>query len=131
MEIIGSPKGSTTVEDQPVFGWSGGKQVRWRGPNIGDAITFGFPVETAGTYKVRAVFTRATQYAIVKLSLNDKTADGTFDMYSPDVEVTEEIPLGTFTLHEGQNTFTATIVGKNPKSGIHNMFGIDYLILER
>ena len=66
----------------------------------------------------------------MQLSLDGKTAGERIDLYNPAVVPTDPIPLGTFTLKEGENLLTVEIVGANPQAIKSYMFGLDQVILK-
>jgi len=130
LEVLEQTAGTLKVEERVEFGWSDAKQVRWFDGKPGDSITFGLPVEVTGRYEVRAVFSMASRYAIVRFFVNGKPIEGERDMFDAGIRVTDPIALGIVDLDAGVNTFTVEIVGENPKSKPGYMFGLDYLILE-
>jgi hypothetical protein len=75
-------------------------------------------------------FLSARDYGIHQLAINGRNAGKPLDFYSPDVKPTSELDLGTFDLKEGENEFSATIVGANEKAVKSFMFGLDYLLLK-
>jgi hypothetical protein len=95
---------------------------------IGDKLVVEFPVERAGRYAVSANLTKAADYGIVEVSVNNGEPKE-FDRYNPDVKH-DQVGLGTFDLEEGNNTLTVKIVGANPKAAPRRMFGLDYIKLE-
>jgi hypothetical protein len=129
LEVVELTAGETKVEERVEFGWSGGKQVRWFGGSPGDSISFGFPVERAGRYEVRAVFTMASRHAVVRMSVNGEPVEGERDLYYGGIKVTDETSLGVFDLEEGRNVLTAEVLGSNPLAKPGYAFSLDYLIL--
>ena len=111
--------------------WSGGKQYWWKGAKPGDVLVLAFPVEESGRYKVFANFTRARDYGIIQLYINDKKAGEPMDFYNPSIAVSGRKELGTFELKKGDNLLKAEIKGKNKKALPRHMFGLDYLVLEK
>ncbi len=131
LEVLEQSGGELVVEDNEKYHWSAGKQVRWSGGAPGDSVTFGFPVEKGGRYEVRAAFTKTKRCGIVQLHVDGEPADSELDLYDPTIEPSGEISLGVYELTEGQNTLTARIAGKNPRTvGDIYAFGLDYLKLQ-
>ena len=90
----------------------------------------GFDVPKAGKYRVFGRFLKAVDYGIVQLAVNGEKAGEADRLLQPGVILTDEIPLGTFELREGQNVLSATVVGANEKAQKAYMFGLDYLVLK-
>ena len=109
--------------------WSRNMQLWWRDGKPGDRLALGFDVETAGTYEVLAVFTKAPDYGVHQIAVNGVVVGEPMDFYHEDVIVTDEIPLGVFTLAAGENRFEVTIHDRNPLAVSAYMFGLDYLRL--
>jgi hypothetical protein len=107
------------------FGWSNDQQLWWIDGAVGDKLVLNFNAEKAGKQKVSAGITKAPDYAIVKLSVNGKSAR-TIDRYAASVGHNAE-ELGEFELKEGANELTVEIVGSNPNALPRRMFGLDYL----
>lgn len=86
--------------------------------------------ETA-KYKVTAQLTKAVDYGIIQLYINDVPAGSRFNGYQPSAVSPEQVNLGRMTLSEGENILSIKILGadRNAKSG--NMAGIDYLQFEK
>ncbi len=104
-------------------------QLWWRDGKPGDTLTLGFDVETAGTYAIVAAFTKAPDYGIHQIAINGVAAGEPMDFYHEEVIVTDEIPLGVFTLAAGENQFNVAIRDRNPLAVAAYMFGLDYLRL--
>jgi hypothetical protein len=119
------------VEPQECDGDSGGWHLWWRGgQQPGDELLLGFDVAKAGKYRVSGRFLKAIDYGIVQLAVNGEKPAKTLDFYHDGVVLTEEIPLGTFELRQGQNRLSAVVVGANEKAQKAYMFGLDYLKLQ-
>ena len=110
---------------------SGGKQRWWQYPKYGDKLTFSFPVKADGLYKVVGSFAFARDYGIQKLRVNGKPAAGVgFDFFSPTLRW-EKRDIGTFALNQGAATLQVENAGKNVNAAPGQMFGLDYLLLQR
>ncbi len=116
-----------------VQGWggtSGEAHLWWKdGQKPGDTLVLGFEAPRDGRYRVLARFLKAKDYGIARFAVNDQPAGEPIDFYNPEVIVTDEIDLGTFTLKAGENRFSETIVGANEKAIKAYMVGLDYLRL--
>jgi hypothetical protein len=129
MKVIAKTGGETEVQDVPAWHWSRDSQLWWLDAKVGDKLTLEFDVEKAGRYKVIANLTKAPDYGIIQIRVNDRKSDQTFDRYFTSV-VHDAIDLGSFELKKGANRLTIEIVGSNEKAIHRHMFGLDYLKLE-
>ena len=111
--------------------WSGQKQLWWKAGKPGDVLILTFPAKEDGKYKVFANFTKAVDYGIMQLSINDQKAGKPMDFYNDGVVATGRKELGTFDLKTGDNQLKVEITGKNDKAVPQYMFGLDYLLLEK
>lgn len=77
-------------------------------------------------YEITAYLSKSFDYGIVKIAINGKDSDQTFDLYSPQVTSTGPLNLGTWPLKAGTNILRIQVVGKNPMntSDFYN-FGVD------
>ncbi len=112
-------------------GLSGGRHLWWHNtPKPGDMLVLAFQAPKAGKYKVVGRFLKAIDYGIVQLAINGQKAGDPIDFFNDGVEPTGEVDLGTFELKEGDNQFSATMVGANVRAVKSYMFGLDYLLLK-
>jgi hypothetical protein len=120
-----------TVGPQDWDSISAGQHLWWHaGTKPGDTLAVAFPVAKAGKYRVFGRFLRAKDYGIHQLAINGQKAGQPMDFYNPEVRATRELDLGVFELKEGDNEFSATIVGANEKAVKSYMLGLDYLKLK-
>jgi hypothetical protein len=129
LKILEKTGGVTEIQDLAQFRWSDDKQIWWRNGKPGDKLVLAFQVEKAGAYALSAALTKAIDYGIVRLYLDDKPLGEPLDLINNGV-VSKVFPLGTHQLSSGQHTFTAEIVGSNPNAVPRHMFGLDYLKLD-
>jgi len=87
-------------------------------------------VEKAGTYRLIVQLTKAIDYGIVQLSLDDKQLGDPIDLYNDGVVATGPVDLGTHELSQGRHVLKVEIVGANEKAVKSHMFGLDYVKLE-
>jgi hypothetical protein len=120
--------GGQVVPQSGGFGWSNDQQLWWIDGAVGDKLVLKFDSEKSGKQKVSAGITKAHDYAIVKMSVNGKSAR-TIDRYAASVGHNAE-ELGEFELKEGVNELTVEIVGSNPNAIPRRMFGLDYLKID-
>lgn len=121
--------GGTVTPQGGAWPWSAGEQLWWMDAKPGDTLTLAFNVEKAGTYDLRAAFTKAPDYGIVRFEVNGTPVAATFDGYHTAVVIAPEQSLGSFDLKQGVNQFQVTIEGTNAAADPRHMFGLDYLLL--
>lgn len=120
-----------TAEPQNWAGLSNEQHLWWhKDMKPGDTLVLSFPVEKTGKYHVVARFLRAKDYGIHQIAINGIKAGEPIDFYNPEVKPTDEIDLGVFELKQGENEFSATVVGANDKAIKSYMFGLDYILLK-
>jgi len=130
LEILSVTGGNVTTQQSATWAWSGEQQLWWMDGAPGDVLTLAFDAPEDRRFSVEAVFTKAIDYGIMQLSVNGKQASGPMDFFNDGVIVTEETPLGIFSLKKGLNTLTVKITGANEKSNPKRyMFGLDYLLI--
>jgi hypothetical protein len=120
-----------TAEPQDWEGISANRHLWWHiGMKPGDTLVVAFPVPQAGRYRVFGRFLKAGDYGIHQLAVNGQKAGQPIDFYSPGVQPSKEIDLGVFELKQGENEFSATVVGANEKAIKSYMLGLDYLLVK-
>ena len=127
LKVVERTGGEVQVQDGS-FGWSGDAQLWWIDAEVGDKLVVEFPVVTGGLYKVSANLTKANDYGIVELTVNDGPARK-FDRFHTTV-AHDLLELGTFDLKAGTNRLTIKVVGTHPDAIPRRMFGLDYLKLQ-
>ena len=132
LRVLQKSAGSVSEQDMEGFGanWSGAAQMWWKGAKPGDKVVLAVPVKDAGKYEIKAQMTKAKDYGVAQLYLDDKKLGAPFDLYSDRVEATGIISLGTFDLAAGDHKLTVEIIGANDKADKAYMFGLDFLKLE-
>ncbi|MBV9868786.1 MAG: DUF2961 domain-containing protein [Abitibacteriaceae bacterium] len=132
LRIASKTGGNTSEQDMSGFNgqWSGFSQLWWREAKPGDKLTLIVPVANAGKYQLKTQLTKARDYGIVQLYLDDQKLGAPIDCYNPTVVPTGELPLGTVDLTAGEHKLTAEIVGANEKADKAYLFGLDYIKLE-
>ncbi len=123
-------KSGGTLEQQQVghFHWSNETQLWWRDGKTGDRLVLEFPVSKAGRYAVTANLTKANDYGIVRLRINDQSAVE-FDRFHDRV-ANDVVSLGEYDLKTGPNRLSIEIAGAHPQAIKRYMFGLDYLQLQ-
>lgn len=128
LKAVEATGGRVEVQNFAAFNWSGDQQLWWLDPKVGDELTIEFPVKEAGQYKVVANLTKANDYAIVRVSVNDQPVKEPLDRYNTSVSH-DPIELGEFRLNEGMNRLKFKIEGANPAAIKRHFVGLDYLKL--
>ncbi|GAB2655445.1 DUF2961 domain-containing protein [Kribbella swartbergensis] len=126
------PPVSSTVPVDPQgnccgVSWSNGTQAWIHGAKAGDKVVLGFTVPTTGTYDLSAVLTKAVDYGIADVQV-DNGAKVSFDGYVPSGVTTQQVDLGSAQLTAGNHQLTITLTGKNPAATGY-LVGLDFLDL--
>lgn len=132
MKVLDVSAGKTEPQDMSGFGesWSRGSQLWWTECKPGSKLTLALPVAKAGQYSVSVNLTRAVDYGICQLWLDDRKLGEPIDCYNNGVVPTGAIDLGTVSLSAGEHRLVAEIVGTSDKGVKGYMFGLDYVKLE-
>jgi putative membrane-bound dehydrogenase-like protein len=135
MKILAKTGGDARSQKMQEFAkgrWSGADQLWWTGAKPGDRLTLELPVPADGRYEVNVVLTKARDYGVVQLSLDNAKVGQSLDLYNnPDVITSGIISLGTHELKKGPHRLTIEIVGAHPKAIQAHMFGLDYVYLAK
>ncbi len=107
--------------------WSGNRHLWWFEGKQGDEFVVEFEIPFAATFDVFADFTKAVDYGIAKVTLNDHVLAEALDLYAPTLGKSGEMPLGAVQLAAGKQRLTVKSVGTHPDSVPKYMFGLDYL----
>ncbi|HQX51195.1 MAG TPA: FG-GAP-like repeat-containing protein, partial [Planctomycetaceae bacterium] len=133
MKIVEKTGGNAVSQNMGGFKadrWSGNAQLWWTGGKPGDKLALEIPVENAGTYDIELVLTRARDYAIVKISLDETVLDAGGDLYNnPEVLTTGVLTFPKISLTKGNHRLSLEITGANPDAVKNYMSAIDYLRL--
>ncbi|MBN2137027.1 MAG: DUF2961 domain-containing protein [Sedimentisphaerales bacterium] len=119
--------GVTEVQNIATFNWSGNAQLWWRDGKADDTMTVKFDVGEGGDYDVTLGITKAVDYGIFRISINDETIVESADMFNPSV-VAEDMKVGRCKLVAGKNKLKVTILGANAAAVKKHMFGLDYIL---
>ena len=133
LKILKRTGGQSQLQDManfPLGKWSGFSQLWWHNGKVGDKLVLALPVEKAGKYELKARLTKAIDYGIVQLHLDDKKLGEPIDLFNDGVIPTKELALGVHELTKGQHKLTVEIVGINEKAVKKHMFGLDYVLLK-
>ena len=132
MKIVEKSGGS--VRNQPMGGfkgdrWSGNDHLWWTGARPGDKLGLEFEVKSDGTYQVDFALTKAGDYAIVRVSIDDQVIDEQIDLYDKQVVTTGILSYPNVAIDEGTHRLNIEIVGANRQAVKSYMVGVDYLRL--
>jgi hypothetical protein len=131
LKIVSVTGGSTQVQSVSQFKWSNNRQLWWIDGKSGDKMTLELPVEEEGVYEIKMNLTKAIDYGIVRLYLNEKELGEAIDLYNDGVITTGPLSFGKFELKKGVNELIVEIVGANDKAVKRHMFGLDYILLNK
>jgi hypothetical protein len=135
VDICDVSAGQTSIQNMEGFTkdrWSGKQQLFWTGSKPGERLELEFQAADAGSFDVRAAFTMARDYGIIKVEVDGKSLGDDIDLYnSPDVISTGELTLGKCKLDAGRHTLALVIAGANPAAVPAFMVGLDYLRLQQ
>ncbi len=133
LKILSKTGGSARGQNMQAFSkdrWSGTEHLWWTGAKPGQRLELEIPGKTAGTYTVEIVLTRARDYGVVQLSVDDQKLGGPVDLYNgPDVITTGVLAFENIKLKAGQHRLKIKILGANPKAAKGYMVGLDYVRL--
>jgi putative membrane-bound dehydrogenase-like protein len=133
LKIVGKTHGNAASQTMGGFQkdrWSGDDQLWWTGAAPGAQLDLEVPVEKDGRYEIEIVLTKARDYGIVQLSLDDETLGEPIDGFNePDVITTGVLSLGVRSLKSGSHKLSFKISGTHPKAVKAYMVGVDYVRL--
>jgi len=110
--------------------WSGNDQLWWTGAKPGDRLGLEVMAEQDGIYDVELVMTRARDYGIVKVMIDQTVLDAGVDLFNqPDVVTTGVLSWNRIPLTKGVHRVTLEITGANPAAVKGYMVAVDYLRL--
>lgn len=123
----------TQALDPALLGlWRGQQQLRWQGARPGAELMLPFQIAEPGTYRLSVRFTRAPNYAIVAIRLDDESAAlDRVSLYAPQMVAADPLTMGEHLLTPGTHRLHFTIVGAHPQAEPGYVVGIDAIRLER
>jgi hypothetical protein len=135
LKVVSTTRGAAGGQEMGGFSkdrWSGKNQLWWTGGQTGDKLVVEFEVSKEGRFDVQAVMTKARDYGIVQLTLDDELLGEAIDLFNtPDVVTTGLVALGNRELTAGKHQLTIEIKGKHPEAAPGFMFGLDFLLLKQ
>ena len=132
LKVLACSAGGTIQQDMggDEGQWSAGSHLCWTGAKPGAKLDLAVSVMKEGIFEIKARMTKARDYGIVQLYLDDQKLGGPIDLYAESVSLTDEMSLGTLDLTAAKHKLTIEIVGANEKAKAC-MAGLDYIKLER
>ena len=113
-------------------GWSGDAQLFVRTQKVGDFVEVALPAKEPGARKIVLHATRASDYGMLRFTVNGKAAEVAFDGYAAKPAPSGRINLGVHKPKDGRFVLRAEVVGTNPAStGAKYFFGLDAVVLEK
>jgi putative membrane-bound dehydrogenase-like protein len=133
LSVTGGKTGGQKMTAFKASRWSGNDHLWWTGGKVGDTLTLALPVSAKGTYEVKFVGTKAHDYGSFEMRLDGKLLGAeAYDFYNPaEVVTTGELNGGRHELDAGEHRLEVKILAPNPAATPRNMFGLDYVKLER
>ena len=114
----------------PADKWSGNDHLWWTGAKPGDRLGLEVQAAEAGLYDVEVVLTRARDYGVVRLQLDQTVLDPQLDLFNtPEVVTTGVLTYRGVQLSQGAHRMTFEVVGSNPAAVKNHMVGVDYVRL--
>ena len=132
LKVLEKTAGIVQEQEMVQFGidWSKDAQLWWSGAKPGDKLVLAVPVENNGKYDLTMQLTKAGDYGIVQLFLDDNKLGEPIDLYDPSVMPTGVLSFGTYELNKGEHKLNVEIIGANVNAVKQYMFGLDYLKLD-
>jgi len=132
LKVLTKTAGKTRRQELSGFvtKWSDDAHLWFTGAEPGDILDLAVPVEKNAVYKLKMQLTKAADYGIVQLYLDDKKLGEPIDLYNNGVMATGVMDMGIHKLGAGQHILRVKIVGANEKALKRYMFGLDYIKLE-
>jgi hypothetical protein len=130
MRIVDTDRDAAYVAADERF--SGGRQLRWRGAQVGDALNLAFVAEPSGDNHVIARLALSARSPRVQLRVNGQKAGDPIDLSHHRTTPADEVDLGTFHLAKGEHRLTLTVVGPGSYSPARERYTVtlDYIRLE-
>lgn len=109
--------------------WSGNDQLWWTGGKKGARLDLELPVAADGEFVLELALTKARDYGIVQVRIDDDSLGSPIDGYNnPDVITTGVLNFEPRKLTKGNHKLTFEVVGKHADA-VGFMVGVDYVRL--
>lgn len=128
--------GELRVQNMEEFkgNWGNDAQLWWVGAKPGNRLKLRIEAPAKDTYGLIGFFTRARDYGILRLEVNDQPVGSLLDGFSPEVEPTGPVYFGKVPLKAGKNDLVVELVGKDVRAAGFSegyLVGIDGFLLQR
>ena len=124
-----------TAEVQAMDGfpgtWRGGRQLWWHDAQPGAELSLTFDIAADGLYDIAVALTRAPDYGIASIRVDDGRAVDGVNAYGPDVVIAPARSLGEYSLRRGAHTIAFTLTGTDPRAVAAFMLGVDAIRIVR
>ena len=132
IKVLAKTGGNAAPQDLSGFGdkWSGESHLWWTDGKPGDTLDLAIPVEKAGKYHLKIAMTKAVDYGIVQLYLDEEKLGEPIDLFNNGVVPTGALDMGVREFYKGPHVLRVEIVGTNEKAVQKYMFGLDYIKLD-
>jgi putative heme-binding domain-containing protein len=131
MKVLQKTRGITQGQDMRAFPkdrWSSNNHLWWTGAQPNDSLSLEFELAKEGKFEPQIVLTKARDYAIIQLLVDDVPIGDPIDGFnSPEVITTGIIKLPAREWTQGKHTLKIQILGKNADAVPGYMVGIDFL----
>ena len=138
LTVVRCDGGRYHVQDMKPYAyqWSEDKHLLWINGQPDDSIAIEFDVQELGRYSVTLRMTKARDYGVFQLYLDEEKMGGAVDLYSTVVEPTAPITFSDQSLSAGKHVLRAEVIGSSSElPDTHRvgkyLFGLDYLSLEK
>jgi putative membrane-bound dehydrogenase-like protein len=137
MKVLSKTGGRTSNQPMTKFlasRWSGNDHLWWADAKTGDTLTLALPIKEKGNYQLTFVCTKAHDYGRFEIRLDGKviSGDAGLDLYNPKEVVTSgELDFGRHELDAGEHKLEVRILPMNPAATPRNMFGLDFIKVEK
>ncbi len=121
--------GGGAIFDQVIDFCSGTGHLIWLGDHEGTELYIPFNAPATGNYTLTTRFTKAFDFAIFDLYVDDTKVLSDYDSFNDGLVGTDPVDLGTMDLAVGRHTLKVVIKGKNEASAGY-IVCLDYLQLD-
>lgn len=132
VKVLTNTGGQKVAQEMTAYGseWSGNKQLFWIADKPDALLKFEINAPEKDTYKILASITKAPDYGIFQVLIDDKKVGSPIDGYHPKVILAADQLLGQIELTEGKHVVSVQVVGTNKQSRPKRfMVGLDCLEL--
>jgi eukaryotic-like serine/threonine-protein kinase len=131
LKVVQVTAGAVNVQSMTRFmadEWSGNKQLYWSGAQPGARLDLAIEVSAAATYDFEIVLTKARDYGMAQLWLDEVKLGDPVDLFdAKGVVTTGVLKHSGLALTPGRHVLSFEIVGVNPAAVKDYMIGLDYV----